>query len=118
MSTSEVPSTDAAQQPAAYTTTTTHTELIGGVSKLNLKHLVNLALSSSPKAGVVNFNLLKVFLLELLKALDLGSHEFKLDSSSMEPNLASLVDNEMITDFDSANQVQHNKIIIKILLTL
>jgi hypothetical protein len=44
-------------------------------SELNLKRLVNLALNSSPKVGIVNFNILKTFLLELLKALNIQHYE-------------------------------------------
>ncbi len=44
---------------------------------LNLTKLVNLALSSSPKVGIVNFNVLKTFLLELINALNLQNYEPK-----------------------------------------
>lgn len=43
---------------------------------LDLNKLVNLALNS-PRVGIVNFNILKVFLIELLKALNLQNHEPK-----------------------------------------
>jgi hypothetical protein len=46
-------------------------------NQLNLTKLVNLALSSSPKVGIVNFNVLKTFLLELINALNLQNYEPK-----------------------------------------
>ena len=51
---------------------------------MNLYKLVHLALDSSPRLAVVNFNLLKTFLLELLKALNLQQHEFKLNGHESE----------------------------------
>jgi hypothetical protein len=45
--------------------------------QLNLTKLVNLALSSSPKVGIVNFNVLKTLLLELINALNLQNYEPK-----------------------------------------
>ena len=48
---------------------------------LNLNNLVHLAISSSPQlGGIVNFNILKTFLLELLKALNLQNYELKLSN--------------------------------------
>lgn len=98
--------------PMAYTTqisgSNDHLVASGVGRQLNLKHLVNLALSSSPKAGVVNFNLLKVFLLELLKALDLQNHEFKLDPNTLESSTAALLENEITASaLDAANQSFH-----------
>jgi hypothetical protein len=55
-------------------------QLGAGISKeneINLKRLVNLALNSSPQVGIVNFNILKTFLLELLKALNIQNYEPK-----------------------------------------
>jgi hypothetical protein len=49
---------------------------------LNLNRLVELALNSSPRVGVVNFNILKTFLIELLKALNLQSFEPKFDDEN------------------------------------
>lgn len=47
----------------------------------NLNDLVHLAISSSPQlGGIVNFNILKTFLLELLKALNLQNYELKLSN--------------------------------------
>ena len=76
------------------------------IRQVNLRHLVNLALSSSPKAGVVNFNLLKVFLLELLKALNLQNHELKFDPNTIDSSLtAGLLDGEITQSaLDAANQ--------------
>lgn len=78
----------------------------GEIRQVNLRHLVNLALSSSPKAGVVNFNLLKVFLLELLKALNLQNHELKFDPNTIDSSLtAGLLDGEITQSaLDAANQ--------------
>jgi hypothetical protein len=45
--------------------------------QLNLTRLVNLALNSSPKVGIVNFNLLKTLLIELINALNLQNYEPK-----------------------------------------
>lgn len=59
----------------------------GGLNKaneLNLKRMVDLALNSQPKLGIVNFNMLKTFLLELLKALNLQNHEIKLGEEDVE----------------------------------
>ena len=96
-------------QSAAYTTTSTNNPNLfglGSTNMVNLKHLVNLALSSSPKSGVVNFNLLKVFLLELLKALNLQNHEFKFDPNGVDASsIAGLLDGEITqSDLDAANQ--------------
>ena len=67
--------------------------ILAGISKeneLNLKRLVDLALNSSPKVGIVNFNVLKTFLLELLKALNLQNYEPKfgddLEAKSLVEN--------------------------------
>lgn len=54
------------------------------INDLNLNNLIHLALSSSPKVGVVNFNLLKVFLLELLKALNLQNYEIQLNDEGTD----------------------------------
>jgi hypothetical protein len=43
---------------------------------IDLSKLVNLALNS-PRVGIVNFNILKTFLIELLKALNLQNYEPK-----------------------------------------
>jgi len=51
---------------------------------LNLNRLVHLALNSSPKLGIVNFNILKTFLLELLKALNLQGFEPKFSDEDAE----------------------------------
>jgi hypothetical protein len=67
--------------------------VLGGISKeseLNLKRLVDLALNSSPKVGIVNFNVLKTFLLELLKALNLQNFEPKFGD---DHEAKSLVEN-------------------------
>jgi glutamine-rich protein 2 len=53
---------------------------------LNLQNLVNLALNS-PEVGAVNFNILKRFLLELLKTLKLENFELKFDGSDEDSNL-------------------------------
>lgn len=53
-------------------------------SELNLKRMVDLALNSQPKLGIVNFNMLKTFLLELLKALNLQNHEIKFADGDVE----------------------------------
>lgn len=53
---------------------------------LNLQNLVNLALNS-PEIGAVNFNVLKKFLLELLKALKLENFELKFDNDNDESDL-------------------------------
>lgn len=60
---------------------TTTTTTIQDKDLLNLNNLVHLALSSSPQlGGIVNFNILKTFLLELLKALNLQNYELKLSN--------------------------------------
>jgi DNA repair exonuclease SbcCD ATPase subunit len=53
-------------------------------NELNLKRMVDLALNSQPKLGIVNFNMLKTFLLELLKALNLQNHEIKFADGDVE----------------------------------
>jgi hypothetical protein len=53
---------------------------------LDLNKLVNLALNS-PRVGVVNFNILKTFLLELLKALNLQHYEPKFGDDSETKSL-------------------------------
>ena len=53
---------------------------------LDLNKLVNLALNS-PRVGVVNFNILKTFLIELLKALNLQHYEPKFGDDSETKNL-------------------------------
>lgn len=64
-------------------------------SELNLNRLVNLALSSSPKVGIVNFNLLKTFLIELLKALNLQHYEPKFGDDTETNNLVlDAIENE------------------------
>ena len=73
-------------------------------NQLNLTGLVNLALSSSPKVGIVNFNVLKTFLLELINALNLQNYEPKfgdetkhlvedaLKNESQHEEILSLID--------------------------
>jgi hypothetical protein len=55
----------------------------GHKSQVDLNKLVDLALNS-PKIGIVNFNLLKTFLVELLKALNLQNYEPKFGESDIE----------------------------------
>lgn len=71
-------------------------------SELNLNRLVNLALNSSPKVGIVNFNILKTFLLELLKALNLQNYEPKFGDDA---ETKSLVQDAI------QNENQHDKIL-------
>ena len=65
-------------------------------SELNLKRMVDLALNSQPKLGIVNFNMLKTFLLELLKALNLQNHEIKFADGDLETK--SVVENALQTE--------------------
>lgn len=58
-------------------------------SELNLNRLVHLALNSSPQVGIVNFNLLKTFLVELLKALNLQYYEPKFGEDSAIKSLVN-----------------------------
>ena len=60
---------------------------ISNRNDLNLNRLVHLALSSSPKVGIVNFNILKTFLLELLKALNIQNFEPKFNDDFDAKNL-------------------------------
>jgi hypothetical protein len=64
-------------------------------SFLSLSRLVDLALCSAPNVGVVNFNLLKIFLLELLKALNVQNHELRLDEN--DQNAKSLIEEAIST---------------------
>ena len=57
---------------------------------LDLNKLVNLALNS-PRVGVVNFNILKTFLIELLKALNLQHYEPKFGDDSETKNLLQYI---------------------------
>ena len=68
---------------------------------LNLNRLVHLALNSSPKLGIVNFNILKTFLLELLKALNLQGFEPKFNEEDAETQhlIEDAIQNEL-TDQD------------------
>ena len=61
-----------------------------GKSLLDLNKLVNLALNS-PRVGVVNFNILKTFLLELLKALNLQHYEPKFSDDSEAKHLLQYI---------------------------
>lgn len=54
---------------------------------INLNRMVNLALNSSPSVGIVNFNILKSFLLELLNALNLQNFEPKFGGNEEIKNL-------------------------------
>ena len=66
-----------------------------GISgEVNLNLLVNLALSSSPKAGIVNFNILKTFLIELLKALNLQNFEPKFSDVSESQVILEAINND------------------------
>ncbi|CAF0811876.1 unnamed protein product [Brachionus calyciflorus] len=58
-------------------------------SDISLNRLLHLALCSSPQVGIVNFNLLKTFLLELLKALNLQHFEPKFSDDSNIQNLVN-----------------------------
>lgn len=69
-------------------------------NQLNLTRLVNLALSSSPKVGIVNFNLLKTVLLELIKALNLQHFEPKFGEDAQ-----TLVEDAL------KNETQHEEIL-------
>lgn len=72
---------------------------IDKTSELSLTRLVHLALSSSPQVGIVNFNLLKTFLLELLKALNVQHYEPKFGDDSDIKNLVK----------DAIQSEQHNE---------
>lgn len=69
-------------------------------SELNLNRLVNLALNSSPQVGIVNFNILKTFLLELLKALNLQYYEPKFGEDS---------DIKILVNDAIQNEAEHEK---------
>jgi hypothetical protein len=69
-------------------------------NQLNLTKLVNLALSSSPKAGIVNFNVLKTFLLELINALNLQNYEPKFGE-----------DTKNLVEDAIKNEIQHGEIL-------
>ena len=71
-------------------------------SELNLKRMVDLALNSQPKLGIVNFNMLKTFLLELLKALNLQNHEIKFADGDVETK--SVVENALQTESQLAGE--------------
>jgi hypothetical protein len=57
--------------------------------KMNLTSLLHLALNSTPKAnlGIVNFDILKTFLLELLKASNLQTFEIQLGDDEKTTNI-------------------------------
>jgi len=77
---------------------------------LNLNKLVHLALSSSPQlGGIVNFNILKTFLLELLKALNLQSYELKLSGDDNELINQNLVNNNLTDNNNNNNNNNHLK---------
>ncbi|RNA31853.1 glutamine-rich 2-like isoform X4 [Brachionus plicatilis] len=71
-------------------------------SELNLNRLVHLALNSSPQVGIVNFNLLKTFLLELLKALNLQQFEPKFGEDS---DINTLVNDAIQSEADHEKYV-------------
>jgi hypothetical protein len=96
-----------------------------GISKqneINLKRLVNLALNSSPQVGIVNFNILKTFLLELLKALNIQNYEPKfgddletkaiiedaLLSENQHDSLSSLIENNNNNNNESSSDNNNN----------
>jgi hypothetical protein len=86
-------------------------------NEINLKRLVNLALNSSPQVGIVNFNILKTFLLELLKALNIQNYEPKfgddletkaiiedaLLSENQHDSLSSLIENNIDNNNESSS---------------
>ena len=82
----------------------------GGLSKaneINLTRLVHLALNSSPKVGIVNFNVLKTFLLELLKALNMQNFEPKFGADDADTR--SLLDEALLSE------KQHDSLITSML---
>lgn len=76
--------------------------ILAGISKqneLSLQRLLDLALNSSPKVGIVNFNVLKTFLLELLRALNLQNYEPKFgDDSAAKSLLENAIELEKNSD--------------------
>jgi hypothetical protein len=59
------------------------------IKQMNLTNLLHLALNSAPKAnlGIVNFDILKTFLLELLKASNLQTFEIQLGEDEKTTNI-------------------------------
>jgi hypothetical protein len=51
-------------------------------NNVDLTNMVNIALNTSPGIGIVNFNVLKSFLLELLKALKLDNFKPNLEENT------------------------------------
>lgn len=86
------------------------------VDQIDLNRMVHLALSSSPNVGIVNFNILKTFLLELLNALDLQNFEPRFGENNDIKNLLvdaikneeSVVDDSRLTDNGSGQVVSMN----------
>lgn len=89
---------------------------ISNRNDLNLNRLVHLALSSSPKVGIVNFNILKTFLLELLKALNIQNFEPKFNDDFDAKNLiedalqTELQDNNSYLDTSESNNHKNNSV--------
>lgn len=82
--------------------------MVHSISKrndLNLNRLVHLALNSSPKVGIVNFNVLKTFLLELLKALNLQSFEPKFNEDDNETKY--LIEDAILNETDNDNFIDN-----------
>ena len=81
--------------------------IIGGTMStqetINLNRMVHLALNSSPNVGIVNFNILKSFLLKLLEALNLQNHEPKFGEDN---DIVSLLDDAIKTE--EQNDSIHN----------
>jgi len=75
------------------------TNNISAKNGVDLSRLVNLALNS-PRVGVVNFNILKTFLIELLKALNLQNYEPKFGEDTHTKAL--------IQDFIKINDAESN----------
>ena len=73
--------------------------LIGGQMStqetINLTRMVHLALNSSPNVGIVNFNILKSFLLKLLEALNLQNYEPKFGEDN---DIVNLLDDAIKTE--------------------
>jgi hypothetical protein len=73
---------------------------------IDLTRMVHLALNSSPNVGIVNFNILKTFLLELLTALNLQHFEPHFtDNNDIKNLLVDAIRNDASTD-NTNNQGQ------------